>query len=264
MNAAEDEPHPQGEPRESPERERRQLDPRIDMERLPRHIAVIMDGNGRWAEQHGKAHTEGHEAGSEGVRAIIEGCRELGVEALTLYAFSTENWRRSRNEVEALFRLMSKYIHREIEEIHKNNIRIGFMGRWDGLPERAAQDFQYCLDRTRHNTALTVNVALNYGGRKELADAARRMAEEAVEGTLKPDAIDEETFANHLYLPEYSEVDLLIRTSGEMRLSNFMLWQLSYAEIVVLDVLWPDFRKAELCEAIVQFQQRHRRYGGRT
>jgi undecaprenyl diphosphate synthase len=244
-------------------KERRILDERLDMDRLPRHIAVIMDGNGRWAQEHGKRHVEGHEAGARSVRAVIEGCRELGVDTLTLYAFSTENWKRSDFEVNALFRLMSKYIHREIDEIHQNNIRVGFIGRWDGLPAKAREDLQHCLDRTRDNTAMQCNVALNYGGRAELVDAARAMARAVKAGDLDPEAIDEATFAGNLYAPECSEVDLLIRTSGEMRISNFLLWQLSYAEIVVQDVLWPDFRKEHLCEAILAYQGRKRRFGGR-
>lgn len=246
------------------EQERPPLDPRIDPVRLPRHIAVIMDGNGRWAEQRGKAHVEGHEAGAASVRAIIEGCREIGVPALTLYAFSTENWRRSKFEVDALFRLMSKYIHKELNEIHKNNIRIGFIGRMEGLPAKAQKDLQHCIDTTRENTAMTCMVALNYGGRAEVADAAKAIAAEAKAGRINPASIDEEVFARYLYQPDFSEVDLLIRTSGEMRLSNFMLWQLSYAEIVVDQTLWPDFRKPHLVEAIIDYQRRSRRFGGRT
>jgi undecaprenyl diphosphate synthase len=238
-------------------------DPRIDPARLPRHIAIIMDGNGRWAKAHGRRVTEGHEAGARGVRQAIEACREIGVPALTLYAFSTENWRRSKLEVDALFRLMSKYIHLEIQELHRNNIRVRFMGRLEGLPKRAVKDLQYCLDLTRGNTALSVNVAINYGGRAELVDAARALAREAAEGRLRPEDIDEARFASGLYLPEHSEVDLMIRTSGEMRISNFMLWQFSYAEFVVQEVLWPDFSKQHLFDAIVEYQRRQRRFGAR-
>lgn len=248
---------------ENTQKKRRILDDRIDPGRLPRHVAIIMDGNGRWAQAHGKRRAQGHEAGSESVRVIIEGCAELGIEVLTLFAFSTENWRRSKSEINTLFRLMSKYIHKGIGEIHKNNIRVRFLGRFEGLPERAVQDLQYCLDLTRNNSAMEACVALNYGGRMEIVDAARRIAEEARAGKLDPAALDEETFANHLYLPEHTEVDLLIRTSGEMRISNFMLWQLSYAEIVVTPVLWPDFRKQHLCDAVVEYQSRRRRFGGR-
>ncbi len=243
--------------------ERRIRDPRIDMTRLPRHIAIIMDGNGRWAELHHKRRVEGHEAGARGVRAVIEACRELGVPALSLYAFSTENWRRSKTEVNALFRLMSKYIHKEINEIHKNNIRVRFIGRWEGLPRKAADDLRYCLELTKDNTALDVCVALNYGGRAELADAARRIAEKAAAGAIRPDEVDETMLAAHLYVPEHPEVDLLIRTSGEMRISNFMLWQASYAEFLFPETLWPDFDKQCLCDAVVEYQRRTRRFGGR-
>lgn len=239
------------------------LDKRLDMQRLPRHVAIIMDGNGRWAKQQGKRHVEGHEAGGRGVRKVIEGCRELGIPALTLYAFSTENWKRSKIEVDALFRLMSKYIHKEIDELDANDVRVGFIGRPEGLPAKACKDLEYCIERTKGNKSLTAMVALNYGGRAELVDASKRIAHAAQDGTLDPDSLDEEAFARYLYAPEYSEVDLLIRTSGEMRLSNFMLWQLSYAEIVVQDTLWPDFSKQSLCDAIYEYQSRSRRFGGR-
>ncbi len=244
-------------------KERRALDPRLDLARLPRHIAIIMDGNGRWAERHGKAHVEGHEAGARGVRLAIEACRELGIECLSLYAFSTENWRRSRHEVNALFRLMSKYIYQEIDEIDRNGIRVRFMGRFDGLSQKAVRDLQYCLERTQHNTDMTCCVAINYGGRRELADAAEALARAVQAGELAPEDIDEAKLAAQLYVPEFSEVDLLIRTSGEQRISNFMLWQLSYAEIVTPELLWPDFDKQALCDAIHVFQQRKHRFGGR-
>lgn len=244
-------------------KERRILDKRIDMERLPRHVAIIMDGNGRWAKAHGKRRAQGHEAGAQSVREVLEACGDLGIETLTLFAFSTENWRRSKSEINSLFRLMSKYIHKGIDDIHKNNVRVRFLGKMEGLPERAVKDMQYCLDLTRNNTAGEACVALNYGGRMEIVDAARRIAEEARAGKLDPAALDEATFANYLYVPDRSEVDLLIRTSGEMRISNFMLWQISYAEIVVTPVLWPDFRKPHLCDAVVEYQSRRRRFGGR-
>jgi len=243
--------------------QRRITDPRIDPERLPRHIAIIMDGNGRWAEQHGKSHVEGHEAGARGVRASIESCREMGIEQLSLYAFSTENWQRSDFEVSSLFRLMSKYIHQEIDEIHRHNIRVRFMGRWERLPERAKQDLRHCLDKTAANTAMTVNVALNYGGRAEIVDAARAIAREVAAGKLDADAIDEALLAQHLYAPESAEIDLLIRTSAELRISNFMLWQASYAEMYFPETLWPDFDKQALCDAIVEYQRRKRRFGAR-
>ncbi len=221
--------------------------PALDKARIPRHLAIIMDGNGRWAERHGMSRAAGHEAGAKSVRAVIKACRELeAVEALSLYAFSTENWRRSRFEVSTLFRLLIKYIAIELDELHEQNIRVTVMGRLEDLPERARQDMREAMEKTAGNTALTVNVALNYGARDEIVRAARAIANEAVAGRLDPKDIDDACFAAHLDQPELPDPDLLIRTSGEMRLSNFMLWQLSYAEIVVLSTLWPDFRKEHL------------------
>ncbi|NLF57924.1 MAG: di-trans,poly-cis-decaprenylcistransferase [Candidatus Hydrogenedens sp.] len=246
-----------------PRREAPPLDPRLDPRRMPRHIAIIMDGNGRWAERLGLTRAEGHEAGARGVRQAIEGCREMGLRALTLYAFSTENWRRSKFEVNTLFRLMSKYIRREVDEIHANGIRVRFLGEMDRLPERAAKDLRYCLDLTAGNTGMDVCVALNYGSRAEIARAARMLCEDAADGRIRPEEVDEAAVAARLYVPEHAEVDLLIRTSGEMRISNFLLWQISYAEIVVTPTLWPDFDKAALCDAIAEYQARNRRFGGR-
>lgn len=235
----------------------------IDQKRLPRHIAIIMDGNGRWAAQRGLPHEVGHEAGAKSVRAVVEACRELGVEALTLYAFSTENWSRSKHEVNALFGLFSKYVHLELENLHRENIRVTIMGRREGLTKRVLKDLAECETRTQDNTAMRLNVAINYGGRAEIADAARDIAQAAADGSLAPDAIDEACFARHLYQPDLVDPDLLIRTSGEVRLSNFMLWQLSYAEIVSVKTLWPDFRKRHLYDAITRYQARQRRFGGR-
>ncbi|GMV93939.1 MAG: isoprenyl transferase [Candidatus Hydrogenedentota bacterium] len=237
--------------------------PQIDRDRVPRHVAVIMDGNGRWAAQHDVSRAAGHEAGAKSVRAVVEACRELGVSVLTLYAFSTENWRRSKLEVDALFRLLSKYIGIELESIHKENIRVSVMGRMDGLPQRAQRDLRHSMELTANNTAMTLNVAINYGARAELADAARAIAREVKAGKLDPDSVDEACVAEHLYVPHLPDPDLLIRTSGEMRLSNFMLWQLSYAEIVAVPTLWPDFRKPHLYAAIAEYQSRQRRFGGR-
>lgn len=237
--------------------------PELDRARLPRHIAIIMDGNGRWAQQHGVSHTAGHEAGAKSVRAAVEACRELGVEVLTLYAFSTENWRRPVMEVTGLFALMRKYIQLELDTIHKNNIRVTIMGRMEGLSPAIVEDLRRSMEKTANNTAMTLNVALNYGGRAELADAARAIARKVQRGELAVDAIDEATVGQHLYQPGLPELELLIRTSGEMRISNFMLWQVSYAEIVVTPVLWPDFRKEHLYEAIEEYQRRERRFGGR-
>ncbi len=237
--------------------------PRINMKRLPRHIAVIMDGNGRWAKRRGVSRIQGHEAGAKSVRAIIEASRELGIDVLTLFAFSTENWRRSKLEVNALFRLLSKYIRIELENIHKEDIRIVIMGRMAGLPKQAAHDLTNSMERTAGNKSMTLNIAINYGARAEIVDATKVIAEKVKAGRLKPDAIDEACFAEHLYLPELPDPDLLIRTSGEMRISNFMLWQLSYSEIVMTSVLWPDFRRRHLVKAIADYQARQRRFGGR-
>jgi undecaprenyl diphosphate synthase len=236
----------------------------LDTKRVPRHIGIIMDGNGRWAKKHGVSRAAGHEAGAKSVRAAVEGCRELeGIEALSLYAFSTENWRRSRTEVSALFRLLSKYIKIELDTIHKEDICVRVMGRRDGLSQRVQADLDYCESLTRENKSMVLNVAINYGSRREIADAAQAIAREVKEGWLEPEAVDEETFARYLYQPDLPDLDLLIRTSGELRLSNFMLWQLSYAEIVATKTLWPDFRKRHLHKAIAEYQARSRRFGGR-
>jgi len=233
------------------------------IETLPKHIAIIMDGNGRWAKQHGLSRAEGHEAGAKSVKATVEGCREMGIEFVTLYAFSTENWRRSRIEVSALFRLLSKYIQLELENIHKEDIRVSIMGRMDGLPKKVAKDLEYSMERTANNQSMVLNVAINYGARGEIADAARSIAAEVKRGDLAVDDVDESCVAQHLYRPALPDPDLLIRTSGEMRMSNFMLWQLSYTEIVMMKTLWPDFRKSHLRKAIAEYQQRQRRFGGR-
>lgn len=235
----------------------------LDASRLPKHIAVIMDGNSRWAARRGLTREEGHEAGAKSVRAIIEGCREIGISYLTLFAFSTENWRRSEQEVSTLFRLLSKYVRLEIENLHKEGIRVTVMGRREGLPAHVIEDLTYCQDYTQANGAMTVNIAINYGGRAELVDAAKRIAEDVRAGALDVNAISEKAFQRYLYLPDMPDPDLLIRTSGEMRISNFMLWQLSYAEIVPTKVLWPDFRKRHLWAAIKTYQARARRFGGR-
>lgn len=237
----------------------------IDVSRLPRHIAIIMDGNGRWAREHGVSRAAGHEQGARSARAAIEACRELGgIQALTLYAFSTENWRRSDFEVNTLFRLLSKYIGIELQSVHEAGIRIRAMGRLDSLPKQAREDMRKAMELTAGNTEMTVNVALNYGSRTEIVDAARALAQDVRDGRLDPEAIDEALFASKLYTADLPDPDLLIRTSGEMRLSNFMLWQLSYAELVVVPTYWPDFDKERLLAAIAEYQTRDRRFGGRN
>jgi len=235
----------------------------IDMDAAPRHVAIIMDGNGRWAKRHGVSVDEGHEAGAKSVRAVIKACRDLGVEVLTLYAFSTENWRRPKAEVEALFQLLSKYVELELEKIAQEGIRVSIMGRRDGLSPGTIADLDRCIARTKDNQGALINVAVNYGSRTEIADAARAVAREVQAGDLDPEDVDEACLARRLYVPDLPDVDLLIRTSGEMRISNFMLWQISYAEIVSMRVLWPDFRRRHLRQAIATYQGRQRRFGGR-
>jgi len=223
-----------------------------------------MDGNGRWAKKHGVTRLRGHEAGAKAVRAVIEACRALGgIETLTLYAFSSENWRRSKTEVSGLFRLLSKYIRLELDNLNAEDIRVVFIGQTKGLPKRVIADLEESRELTKNNRSMQVNFAVNYGARAEIADACRAVAEEVKAGRLQTKNIDEESVAKHLYDPSSCDLDLLIRTAGEMRLSNFMLWQASYAEIVVTRTLWPDFRKRHLYSALREYQARTRKFGGR-
>ena len=224
---------------------------------LPRHIAIIMDGNGRWARMRGLDRIEGHKAGRESVRDIVRACGELGIEVLTLYAFSVENWRRPRREVWALMRLLRDALYEEIEELDRNNVRLMAIGRLDGLPKASREALFWAMKRTEDNTGLVLNLALNYGGRVEIVDAVRRILEEG----YKPEDVDEAVFSAHLYTAGLPDPDLLIRTSGELRVSNFLLWQMAYTEIWVTDVLWPDFRREHLYQAIEAYQQRERRFG---
>ena len=229
---------------------------------LPRHIAIIMDGNGRWAKERGLPRIKGHEQGAESVRAVTEGCVEIGIEYLTVYAFSTENWRRPAAEVAALWLLLEHFIAKEMPTMMKNNVRLRAIGRLHELPASCQAALDDAIARTSANTATTLILALNYSGRTELVDATRALCREVVAGRLEVEKIEAETIAEHLYTRGIPDPDLLIRTSGELRLSNFLLWQLSYTEIHVTPKLWPDFGKAELREAIAEFQKRERRYGG--
>ena len=230
---------------------------------LPRHIAIIMDGNGRWAQRRLLPRAAGHRAGVEAMRQVITRCDELGVEALTVYAFSTENWARSREEVGALMSLLLEYFTREIDELHRKNVRILILGDVDGLPQKQRDAVRAAMERTRGNTGLKLNIALNYGARAELTRAARMLAERAKAGEISPDDIDEDMLSDSLYTAGLPEVDLLIRTSGEQRLSNFLLYQLAYAEFVFDPILWPDVAAAALDRDIAEFQRRQRRFGGR-
>lgn len=239
------------------------LPPTIDPARLPKHIGIIMDGNGRWAQQHKVKITLGHRAGTENLREIIRNCSDIGVQALSLYAFSTENWKRSKTEVDALMQLILDFFASEIDELTQNNVRITILGDKVGLPAAQREVLEKAEKCTHSLTGLRLNIAVNYGGRAELVRAARRLAAEVQSGALTVDQIDEPAFADHLYTAGLPDVDLLIRTSGEMRLSNFLLFQCSYAEFLFPEKLWPDFHVPDLHECIRQFQSRDRRYGAR-
>jgi|HubBroStandDraft_2_1064218.scaffolds.fasta_scaffold124913_2 undecaprenyl diphosphate synthase len=240
-----------------------QLAEAIDPDRLPAHIAVIMDGNGRWARRRNLPRVAGHRAGIEPVRSTVETCSRLGIQALTLYAFSVENWKRPRPEVDMLWRLLRIYLRQELPNLLRNGIRFTCMGRLDGLPPQVRQDLENSIDATAHNKGLRLNVAINYSGRSELVDAVNAIVEDArLEGRLRDLRIDEESIAARLYTAGLPDPDLLIRTSGEKRVSNFLLWQIAYAELYVTDTLWPDFRTADLLNAILDYQKRDRRFGG--
>ncbi len=231
---------------------------------LPRHVAIIMDGNGRWAKQHKIQVALGHRKGVETLRAIIRESSDLGIKSLSLYAFSTENWRRSPEEVSALMGLLLEYFASEIDELDEKNVRIRILGDKDGMPEKQRAALYNAEERTKNNTGLNLNLAINYGGRAELARAARALAAKAVKGEIQPEDIDETALAEELYTKGQPDVDLLIRTSGEMRLSNFLLYQCAYAEFEFPTVLWPDFDLAAYHEALDAFRHRDRRFGGRN
>ena len=234
----------------------------IQVDRLPRHIAVIMDGNGRWAKGRKMPRVEGHRAGVESVREIVETCARLEIDVITLYAFSVENWKRPRLEVSTLMMLLKEYIRREIGTLQKNNIRFVPIGRIDGLDESVQRELRAAETQTANNTGLLFQIALNYGGRAEIVDTVNRILRLAREKDMRDLVIDEDFFSNHLYTGGVADPDLLVRTSGELRVSNFLLWQIAYSELYVTPVLWPDFRKRHLFEAILDFQGRKRRYGG--
>jgi undecaprenyl diphosphate synthase len=230
----------------------------IDLERIPRHVAVIMDGNGRWARERRLPRVAGHRAGIDGVRETVETSARLGVQVLTLYAFSKENWKRPRSEVRTLMSLLQEYVRKELATLLENNIRLSVIGRMEDLPAAARQELQRALDASRDLDGLQFNIALSYGGRTEIVDACKAMIREG----LRADEVDAEQFAARLYTAGQPDPDLLIRTSGELRVSNFLLWQIAYAEIWVTETLWPDFRRRHLFQAILDYQHRERRYGG--
>ena len=242
---------------------------RIDFERLPAHVAIIMDGNGRWAQNRGLPRVEGHRAGIASVREVVETCARMDIGVLTLYAFSLENWKRPKKEVDTLMKLLKRYLGLELSTLQKNNIRFQVIGRTAELPDDVVSTLEVGMERTHDNTGLLFNIALNYGGRAEIVDACRSLIREALsrsrsdslpsEGQL---TVDEKALSDHMYTAGMPDPDLLIRTSGELRVSNFLLWQIAYAEIWVTETLWPDFRKRQLFEAIIDYQKRDRRYGG--
>src|SRR5687767_13843852 len=230
----------------------------VNFDRLPQHIAVIMDGNGRWAAQRHLPRVEGHRAGIDAVRDIVETSARLGIPVLTLYAFSVENWKRPVTEVSALMALLKRYLRSELNTLLRHDIRFQVIGRMEELAPDVRQELSDAIDRTRGNRGMLFNIALNYGGRAEIVDAVRR----AIASGVQADELDEQRFAGLLYTAGQPDPDLLIRTSGEMRVSNFLLWQIAYAEIYVTDTLWPDFRRRHLIEAVLAYQKRERRYGG--
>lgn len=234
----------------------------IDLARLPKHIAIIMDGNGRWAGKRHLPRVAGHRAGIASVRDVVEASARLGLEAITLYAFSKENWKRPRAEVDTLMGLLREYLRRELETLRKNGIRFRVIGNMDELAPAVREELDKGMEETRGNTGLIFNIALSYGGRAEIVDACRRICRDVAERRLRIEDLGEAEFARYLYTAGVPDPDLLIRTSGELRVSNFLLWQIAYAEIWVTDTLWPDFRRRELFRAIADFQKRNRRYGG--
>ena len=228
---------------------------------MPRHVAVIMDGNGRWAERRGLSRIEGHRAGLEAVRAVVRAAHELAIRNLTLYAFSLENWSRPKAEVDELMRLLEHYLEAEREEVMRNRIRVRAIGRADLLPPGVRRRLEQVIEESKENREMTLVFAISYGGRAEIVDAARKLLRDFELGKVDPERLDEKTFAAYLYEPELPDPDLLIRTGGESRVSNFLLWQIAYTEIHSTEVMWPDFRKGHFVEALLDYQSRERRFG---
>jgi undecaprenyl diphosphate synthase len=234
---------------------------KLSSNKIPRHVAIIMDGNGRWAAKHGSERIYGHEHGVEAVRSAVEGSSEIGIEYLTLYAFSTENWERPKNEVDALMGLLVQAIENETEELMKNNVRLDAIGDLEKLPVDVGHKLQECIHFLKSNTGLNLILALSYSSKWEIAEAARKIAEDVRTGLVSPDTIDDKLFGSYLSTAHLPDPELLIRTSGELRISNFLLWQIAYTELYFTDKLWPDFRKEDLFEAVCDFQNRERRFG---
>jgi undecaprenyl diphosphate synthase len=233
----------------------------LDVQRLPQHVAVIMDGNGRWAQRQGLPRFVGHRRGVDTLKELLRCCKDWGIGALTAYAFSTENWGRPMAEVEFLMTLFERVLRRELQEMVEEGVQIQFVGDLQALPQSLQDEIDRAMAATQHNTKIKFVVATNYGGRREILQACRAIAQKVHQGELDPDAIDESIFEHHLYTAGICHPDLLIRTSGEMRISNFLLWQMAYAELYVTDILWPDFDRTAFHKALIDYQQRHRRFG---
>lgn len=235
----------------------------IDPNKIPEHIAIIMDGNGRWAQKKNLPRMAGHNAGMLALKEIVKATSSLGVKHLTVYAFSTENWKRSFEEVSGIFKLIIIYIEKELRELHENNVKVKILGDYEQLPSDAVKSLERSLETTKNNTGLQFNIALNYGGRDEILRAVKKIAKEVEAGKIKPEDITEDLVTDHLYTTGIPDPDMIIRTSGEIRLSNYLLWQCAYSEFVFSDVLWPDYNREELEKAIEIYQNRKRRFGGR-
>ncbi len=233
----------------------------IDLSNLPKHLAIIMDGNGRWAKNQGLLRTIGHENGTKSVKTIVETCAKLGIENLTLYAFSTENWNRPKLEVDLLMKLLINSLKKELATLSKNNIKLNSIGNLDNLPKSVQKELVEVIDKTKSNTRMTLTLALSYGSREEILNAVKIISDKVKNNIISTDSIDESIFNKHLYTHNLPDVDLVIRTSGEHRISNFLLWQIAYAEFYFTDVLWPDFSEQNLYEAIISYQKRERRFG---
>ena len=234
---------------------------KINKDNLPKHLAIIMDGNGRWAKQKGLLRAFGHENGTKSVRVTVETCAKLGIENLTLYAFSTENWKRPKLEVDTLMKLLISSLKKEFETLQKNNIRLNCIGNIDLLPSSAKKELLAVIERTKNNSRMTLTLALSYGSREELLNAVKIISEKVKNNIISIDSLDESIINQHLYTHNLPDVDLVIRTSGEHRISNFLLWQIAYAEFYFTEVLWPDFKEDDLYEAIISYQKRERRFG---
>ena len=234
---------------------------KINKQRLPKHIAIIMDGNGRWAKQKGKLRVFGHKNGVKAVRDVVEGSAEIGVEVLTLYAFSTENWNRPKAEVDVLMNLLVSSLKKELKLLQDNNIRLQAIGNLEKLPKKAKRELEEVIQKTKNNTHLVLNLAISYSAKEEIVNAFKKISKKIVNNELSIEEIDENIINNHLYTRNLPDVDLVIRTSGEKRISNFLLWQIAYAELYFTDLFWPDFRKTHLIQAILDYQQRERRFG---